>query len=104
MAKVTLAPEAIEDILEIYAYLLDRDGKEQAGEVLERLEKSALEKLSTRGKLPEELIPFGNNKIHAIQVAPLRIFYRAEPDAVFVLAVLDGRRNIAQVLAERLVR
>jgi toxin ParE1/3/4 len=106
MVKVILTPEAIEDILEIYNYILDRDGEERAETILNRLEKQAysLNKLARRGKFPDELVPFGNRKIREVQETPWRIFYRIEKNEVVVLAVLDGRRSMADLLLERLAR
>lgn len=106
MAKVILTPEAIEDILAIYNYILERDGEERAESILSRLEKQAhsLNKLVQRGKFPDELVPFGNRKIREVQETPWRIFYRIEKNEVFVLAVLDGRRSMAELLLERLAR
>lgn len=106
MVKVILTPEAIEDILEIYNYILERDGEEQAESILSRLEKQAysLNKLVQRGKFPDELVPFGNRKVREVQETPWRIFYRIEKNEVFVLAVLDGRRSMAELLLERLAR
>lgn len=105
MADVVLTPEAIEDILEIYGYILERDGKEQAESILGRLEGRvrALGALSLRGKFPEELVPFGNRKIREVQEAPWRIFYRPEGAQVFVLGVLDGRRTLREMLEQRLL-
>ena len=106
MPNVILTPEAIEDILEIYTYILERDGEERAESILNRLEKQAysLDRLAQRGKFPDELTPFGNRKIREVQEAPWRIFYRVEKNEVFVLAVLDGRRSMAELLLERLAR
>ena len=106
MGNVILTPEAIEDILEIYNYILERDGEERAESILNRLEKQAysLNKLVQRGKFPDELVPFGNRKIREVQETPWRIFYRIEQNEVFVLAVLDGRRSMAELLLERLAR
>ncbi|SHN52002.1 type II toxin-antitoxin system RelE/ParE family toxin [Desulfovibrio litoralis] len=105
MAKVVLSPEAIEDILSIHQYILERDGFAQAEAILQRLENKvySLEKLSLRGKFPDELLDFGNSKIREIQEAPWRIFYYPEKDTIFVLAVLDGRRSMADLLLERLM-
>ncbi|MDL2267232.1 type II toxin-antitoxin system RelE/ParE family toxin [Desulfovibrio sp. OttesenSCG-928-G15] len=106
MYKVTLTPEAIADILEVYDFILPRDGTEQAEAILARLERSAysLEKLPMRGKLPNELVPFSNSKIRELQDTPWRIFYRVDGKDVFILAVLDGRRAIEELLLERLAR
>jgi len=106
MGNVILTPEAIEDIFEIYAYILDRDGEERAENILNRLEKQAysLNTLTQRGKFPDELVPFGNRKVREVQEAPWRIFYQIEKNEVFVLAVLDGRRSVAELLYERLTK
>ncbi len=105
MAEVVLTPEAIEDILEIYGYILERDGAEQAESILARLERRVrdLGALGLRGKFPEELAPFGNRKIREVQEAPWRIFYRPEGGKVFVLGVLDGRRSLREMLEQRLL-
>jgi Plasmid stabilization system protein len=104
MAKVILTPEALEDILEIYNYILEHDGREQAEAVLNRLEKKAysLDTLALRGKFPEELVALGDRKTREVQEVPWRIFYRLEKDEVYVLAVLDGRRRMQEFLLERL--
>ena len=106
MPKVILTPEAIEDILEIYNYILEQDGEERAEAILNRLEKAAysLDKLPLRGKLPEELVPFGNRKVREIQETPWRIFYRPEEKEVFVLRVLDGRRAIKEILEKHVLQ
>ena len=106
MAKVILTPEAIEDILEIYNYILDRDGSKQAEAILNRLERRvySLDALALRGKFPEELAPFGNRQIREVQETPWRIFYRVGKEDVFVVSVLDGRRAMAELLLERLAR
>jgi len=106
MAKVILTPEAIEDILEVYNYILEQDGEERAETILNRLEKAAcsLETLPLRGKLPEELVPFGNRTVREIQETPWRIFYRPEEKEIFVLRVLDGRRSVKEILEKHVLQ
>ncbi len=73
---------------------------------MKRLEKRAysLDKLALRGKFPDELAPFGNRKIREMQEIPWRIFYQVEQNEVVILAVLDGRRAMEELLLERLAR
>ena len=106
MPKVILTPEAIEDILEIYNYILERDGEERAESILNRLESKAysLDKLALRGKFPEELVPFGNRKIREVQETPWRIFYRLDEAKIYILAVLDGRRALKEILEGLVIR
>jgi toxin ParE1/3/4 len=106
MVEVTLTPGDMEDILEIYNYILGRDGEERAEAVLNRLEKKAysLDKLALRGRFPEELAPFGNRKIREVQEAPWRIFYRIDEGKIYILAILDGRRALKEILESLVMR
>lgn len=106
MPEVTLSPEAVEDILTVYNFILECDGEASAEVILTRLETRCygLNKLASRGKFPDELTPFGNQKICEVRESPWRIFYRAELDKIIVLAVLDGRRAMHKLLLERLAR
>ena len=76
MAKGILTSKAIEDILEIYACILERDGEDQAGVILNRLERKAYgrDTLAPRAKFPEEPVPFGNRTIREMRETPWRIF------------------------------
>lgn len=106
MGKVFLTPEATDDLLEIYKYILEREGEEQAELILNRLEERvySLATLALRGKYPDELVPFGNRSVRELRESPWRIFYRPEESTVFVLSVLDGRRAIKEILENRLLR
>lgn len=105
MYKVIISPAAIDDLMGIYLYILENDGEEQAEDILTKLQDRilSLEQFPLRGKLPEELSPFGNTAIRELQEPPWRVFYRPEEHEVYVLSVLDGRRSMADLLLERLV-
>jgi Plasmid stabilization system protein len=106
VANVYLAPEAYADLEAIFEYLLEAEGlgvaEAQVG-VLEAAVQS-LHTLPKRGKCPSELLSMGISLFRELQCFPWRIFYRVVEGDVWVVAVLDGRRNIAQLLPERLVR
>ena len=105
MAKVHVAPEADRDITEIFEYLLEAEGLETAKKLVETLDEAihSLGALPRRGNYPPEFQTEGITLFREIQCCPWRIFYRAMDGEVWILAVLDGRRNIAQLLPERLV-
>ena len=106
MAKVDVAPEADADIAAIFEYLLGVAGLETAEKLVEELDTAilSLANLSERGKYPPELLAEGITLFRELQCPPWRIFYRIVDGDVWVVAVLDGRRNIAQLLPERLAR
>jgi len=106
VAKVHVAPEADRDITAIFEYLLEAEGLGVAKKLVATLDEAiqSLNTLPHRGKYPPELQAEGITLFREIQCYPWRIFYHVAEKDVWVLAVLDGRRNIAQLLPERLVR
>jgi toxin ParE1/3/4 len=103
---VHVAPEADADITSIFEYLLEAEGLEAAEALVKELDVAiqSLHALSGRGEYPLELLSVGITLFRELQCYPWRIFYRVVDGDVWVVAVLDGRRNIAQLLPERLVR
>ena len=57
-----------------------------------------------RGRVVPELAAVGIRTYRELVVEPWRLVYRITEKTVYVLAVLDGRRNIEDVLLDRLVR
>lgn len=106
MAKVHVAPEADADITAIFEYLLAAEGLEHAEHLVKELAAAvhSLSELPERGKYPPELQSAGITLFRELQCYPWRIFYRTVDGDVWIVAVLDSRRNIAQLLPERLVR
>ena len=106
MSKVHVAPEAAAEFTAIFEYLLERAGldvAEAAGEELGAAVVS-LSALPERGKYPPGLLSEGITLFRGLRCSPGRIFYRVAGSEAWVVAVLDGRRDVAQLLPEGLVR
>ena len=73
---------------------------------LENLEKAAesLSTLPARGRLIPELAAFSNRFYRELQLPPHRILYRVDADKVVVLGIFDGRRNLEEVILDRVFR
>ena len=93
------------DVEEI-ARFIAHDSAENALAVLDRLEHSAknLAFLPERGRFVPELKQLSVLAYREIIVRPWRIIYRFDVDRVYVLGVLDGRRDLSSLLIERLIR
>lgn len=93
------------DVEEI-ARFVAHDSVENALGVLDRLEHAAekLAFLPERRRFVPELKQLGVLAYREIIVRPWRIIYRFDVDRVYVLGVLDGRRDLASLLLERLIR
>ncbi len=103
--SVFIAPEASVDIIGIYEYILATEGFDLAETCVGKLEEAifSLKNLAERGKYPQELLSEGITVFRELQCQPWRIFYRILEKEVWVLAVLDGRRNISRLLPQRLI-
>lgn len=104
--KVKIDPQAIQDLREIFTYVAINDSVDTANKLVDALENSfsKLEALPNRGHIPEELRSTGINKYLEIHYKPYRIIYEVYQEIVYVHSVLDGKRNIKDILSDRLFR
>lgn len=74
--------------------------------VLDRLQARAatLTTLAARGRIVPELREIGITHYRELIERPWRLLYRVDAASVFVMAVLDSRRELDTVLLERLTR
>ncbi len=77
-----------------------------AVELLLRIQEHAavLDKFPERGRIVPELLQHGIRQYRELVMAPWRIIYRIADANVYVMAVLDSRRNLEDLLLERLSR
>ncbi len=104
--KVLIDPEAKRDLKEIFLYIALNDSVSYANKLLDSLEKTLykLEKFPDRGHIPQELRQTGIKRYLEILHRPYRIIYEIDESNVYIHCVLDGRRNIQEILSERLFR
>lgn len=104
--KVIIDPLAKEDMREIFFYVSINDSLEIANKLLEKIEETCykLERLPHRGHVPEELRNTGIKKYLEIHYKPYRIIYEIRGKKIYVHSLLDGRRNIQEILSNRILR
>jgi len=103
--KVLWARSARRDLESIVAYLASRS-PQAALATLDRLQSKArsLAGLVERGRVVPELARLHVREYRELTVPPYRLIYRARAKDVLVLAVLDARRSLEDVLLDRLIR
>jgi plasmid stabilization system protein ParE len=102
--EVLWAAVAERDLLRIVKYIAEEDAR-AAVKILNRI-KAGTAKLdhgSERGRVVPEFLKHGISRYREIVIRPWRVIYRIEGEKVCVLAVIDGRRNVEDVLLERLL-
>ena len=103
--RVLWTEAAIRDLEGLIDYIA-RDAPINAGKILSQLRSKAesLNIAPERGRLVPALLRHGLAVWRELIVRPHRILYRIDGKTVYVLAVFDSRRDLEDVLLERLVR
>lgn len=102
--KIRWTSPARADLFEIVDYI-SIDRPETANRILERLEKtvSGLRFSPMRGRVVPELEKVGYVLYRELIMKPWRIIYKIEGTAVYVMSVLDARRNVEDILMKKLL-
>ncbi len=102
---VLLTDAAARDLSDIYDYIALHDAPGKATRVLDRIEKAfaGLSQSPQRGAYPRELLALGIREYREIFFKPYRIIYRVKNKKVYVLVIVDGRRDMQQLLQRRLL-
>jgi len=102
--RVVWSEAAVRDLEDIVSFVA-RDSALDADRLLARLEAraSSLVTHPGRGRLVPELLRFGLKTWPELVVRPHRVVYRIAGRTVVVLAVFDARRDLEDVLLERLI-
>ena len=104
--NVIFDQDAEDDIFDIYAFVAMNDSVERADKLLDALRQTCLRlrKFPPRGNTVSELFDIGVLEFRELHYKPYRIIYSFESTTVYVHCILDGRRDILDLLQERLLR
>jgi toxin ParE1/3/4 len=104
--QVNIVSDAEDDLFEIYTYILSHDSSHNAEYVLNEIEKvcASLEQLPQRRHVPPELSRINVSHFLEVHFKPYRIIYEIDGRKVFIHCILDGRRDLQDLLAKRLLR
>ncbi len=104
--SVFLTDDAARDLEDLYDYINSHDVPGKADYVLEQIEKTldSLSEYPQRGTFPKELLAIGLREYREIFFKPYRIIYRVMDDNVYVLLIVDGRRDMQTLLQQRLLQ
>ena len=97
---------AEQDVVAILEYIARQDGAENAVRVYADLRAAinSLTSMPSRGRVVSELRAVGLLDFRELLVGPYRLFFRIAGRTVVLLGVVDGRRDLEELLLERALR
>ena len=103
---VQILQEAEQDLRQTLRWVSINDSPIKARSLIEKLIKCCitLEELPYRGHTLKELERIAVKDYLEIHQGPYRIIYQVREQTVFIHAVLDGRRDLLELLEKRLLR
>lgn len=103
---VMVLPEATEDLIDLHSYIANHDSLTRANTLLDILEEKCLclGRDPQRGHIVPELAQVYIEGFREIHYKPWRIIFQISGDRVYIHAVLDGRRELREVLERRMLR
>jgi toxin ParE1/3/4 len=103
---VHLIADAERDLLDIYRFVAQNDSVEKAYRLLDNLEQTIikLETMPLREHIPPELERIGVVEFREVFFKPYRIIYQVIRSDVYVHCVLDGKRDLQDLLQRRVLR
>lgn len=102
--EVLWAAIAENDLLGIIVFIAE-DNPGNALKILSKIKTrtAKLEHSPKQGRIVPELLSQGISLYREIFFAPWRIIYKVDESKVFVVSVLDSRRNVEDILLARLL-
>ena len=102
---VLLLEEAVKDIEAIYRYIKKSVNKKAAKDMISSIRKAcdSLSENPERGRIPDELSRIGQFEYRQIIAKNFRIIYQLAKPNIFIFGVIHGRRNIGEVLRQRIL-
>lgn len=91
------------DLQDIFDYISVHDAPRKAEQLIEKLESliATLAVFPERGSINKELRELGVRDYREVYFKPYRVIYTVQQNVVFVLMVVDGRRDMQTILRRR---
>jgi plasmid stabilization system protein ParE len=107
MRKIEWTPDGIDSLNEILEYYRDRAGENTSNtiydKIIKEIELLQMEEIKT--KKTQELMDIGIFDVYLLVIKPWKVYYKISGDnkKVYVLFVLDGRRNLEKLLVSKVI-
>jgi plasmid stabilization system protein ParE len=105
-ASIRRTRTALDDLLSIIDHVIAREGTVAAERLAGRItgEVASLTTMPLRCRVVPELEAEGIDGYRELIVGPYRVVFAVRDSGIIILTVLDGRRDLAELLVSRALR
>ena len=106
MTRIIWSTIAAQDLDDIVSWILDHQSTQHAESFVDMVDASVqqLSQQPESGRVIPELERQNITRYREVVLPPWRLFYTIADDRVLIHAVIDGRRNIEDILLRRNIR
>ena len=103
--KIVWSKDAGDELYEIIAYIKHNTGAMTAKKIYKKImdEIEWASENATGRRIAPLLKNFGIHDIHQLNIKPWILYYRVENDEMHILSVIDGRRNLEEILYKKVM-
>jgi plasmid stabilization system protein ParE len=105
--KIEWTPDGVDSFNEILEYYRDRAGENISNSIYDKIIKEIelLELEEIKTKHTQELMDIGIFDVYELVIKPWKVYYKISGDNknAYILFVLDGRRNLEEILMLKLI-
>ncbi len=104
--RIQWAPVAERDLDEILEYIAERDCVDAAIQIYTRISEriDGLQRQPERCRIVAELKRIGVSEYRELIVSPYSVFFRIRERTVGIVGIVDRRRDLAELLVQRVLR
>ncbi len=103
--KIIWSEDASLDLVDIISYIKMHSGKKIAKGIYTRIKRKVdnIIDFPKAGIIVPELYSIGITDIYQIIESPWKIYYKILENKILVLSVIDGRRNLEEILYKKII-
>ncbi len=103
--RIEWTTSAKNDLVDIVAYI-KRDSQDNAKSVYRKIREKAQSSnfFPMKGRVVPELQREGITLYREIIAAPWRIIYKVDRDTVYLMAIIDSRQNVEEILLQKIIK
>jgi toxin ParE1/3/4 len=103
--EIIWSKDAGDELAEIISYIKYNTGKITAEKIYLKImnEIKRVSENAAGRRIAPSLKEFGINYIHQLNINPWIVFYKAEKNRMEIISIIDGRRNLEEILYKKLL-